>query len=85
MATAEEVLAFSIKSLEEMNFIVEGVGPETVFGPTGVDLDSLAFAELVARLEDRFDASFPDDEVEQLAIITLGEFADAVAQRTAPA
>lgn len=85
MATAEEILAFSLKSLEEMNFNVDGMGPETVFGPTGVDVDSLAFAELVARLEDRFDVSFPDDEVEQLTIITIGEFADAVAQRTAPA
>jgi acyl carrier protein len=84
MATAEEVLAFSIKSLEEMNFSVEGVGPETMIGPTGVDLDSLGFAELVARLEDRFGASFPDDEVEQLAIMTLGEIADTVAQRAVP-
>jgi acyl carrier protein len=81
MATAEEILEFSIKSLEEMNFNVEGAGPETVIGPTGVDLDSLGFAELVARLEDRFGASFPDDEVEQLAIMTLGEIADTVAQR----
>jgi acyl carrier protein len=85
MATAEEILEFSLKSLEEMNFNVEGMGPETVFGPTGVDVDSLAFAELVARLEDRFDVSFPDDEVEQLTIITIGEFADAVAQRTVSA
>jgi acyl carrier protein len=85
MATSEEILAFSFKSLEEMNFNVEGMGPETVFGPTGVDVDSLAFAELVARLEDRFDVSFPDDEAEQLTIITIGEFADVVAQRTAPA
>lgn len=85
MATAEEILEFSLKSLEEMNFNVGGMGPETVFGPTGVDVDSLAFAELVARLEDRFDVSFPDDEVEQLTIITIGEFADAVAQRTVSA
>jgi len=82
MATAEEVLAFAIKSLEEMNFNAEGVGTETMIGPTGVDLDSLAFTELVARFEDRFGASFPDDEVEQLAIMTLGEIADTVSQRT---
>ena len=85
MTAAEEVLAFSIKSLEEMNFNVEGVGPQTVIGPVGVDLDSLAFAELIARLEERFGASFPDDEVEQLAIITLGEIASTVAERAAPA
>lgn len=85
MPTAEEILAFSIKSLEEMNFSVEGVGADTMIGPDGVDLDSLAFAELVARLEDRFCASFPDDEVEQLAIMSLGEIADTVAQRAVPA
>jgi acyl carrier protein len=81
MATAEEVLAFAIKSLEEMNFDTAGVGTETMIGPTGVDLESLGFAELIARLEERFGASFPDDEVEQLAIMTLGEIADTVAQR----
>jgi acyl carrier protein len=85
MATAEEVLAFSIKSMEEMNFNVEGAGPETTIGPAGVDLDSLAFAELMARLEERFGASFPDDEVEELAIMTLGEIAGTVAQRAVPA
>jgi acyl carrier protein len=81
MATAEEVLAFAVKSLEEMNFNVEGVSPEMMIGPAGVDIDSLGFAELVARLEDRFGANFPDDEVEQLAIMTLGEISDTVAQR----
>jgi acyl carrier protein len=84
MATAEEVLTFTIKSLEEMNFSVEGIGPDTMIGPNGVDLDSLGFAELIARLEDRFGASFPDDEVEQLAIMTVGEIADTVAQRAMP-
>jgi acyl carrier protein len=81
MATAEEVLAFAIKSLEEMNYKAEDVGMDTMIGPTGVDLDSLAFTELIARFEDHFGASFPDDEVEQLAIMTLGEIAEAVAQR----
>lgn len=82
-ATAEEVIRFTIKSLEEMNLEVESVDLETMLGPSGLDLDSLAVAELAARLEDSFGVSFPEDEVEQLAIMTLGEFADAVAQRTA--
>jgi acyl carrier protein len=80
MATADEVIKFTIKSLEEMNFIVEGIGLETMIGPSGMDLDSLAVAELAARLEDSFGVSFPEDEVEQLAIMTLGEFADTVAK-----
>jgi acyl carrier protein len=82
MATAEEVTAFTIKSLEEMNLDVESAGLETMIGPSGLDLDSLAVAELAARLEDSFGVSFPEDEVEQLAIMTLGEFADMVARQT---
>jgi acyl carrier protein len=82
-ATAEEVVTFTIKSLEEMNLEVEDVDLGTMLGPSGLDLDSLAMAELAARLEDSFGVSFPEDEVEQLAIMTLGEFADTVAGRTA--
>jgi acyl carrier protein len=82
MATAEEVITFTLKSLEEMNLPVEGASQDTMIGPSGMDLDSLAVAELAARLEDEYAVSFPEDEVEQLAIMTLGEFAETVAQRT---
>jgi acyl carrier protein len=85
MATAEEIVAFTLKSLEEMNLEVEDANLETMIGPSGLDLDSLAVAELAARLEDSYGVSFPEDEVEQLAIMTLGEFADTVAQRTGQA
>lgn len=40
-------------------------------------------AELAARLEDAYGVSFPEDEVELLALMTLSEFADTVAQRAA--
>jgi len=83
MTTAEEVIAFTVESLEEMNLDVDGVGPETMIGPSGIDLDSLAVAELAARLEDRFGVSFPEDEVELLALMTLSEFAATVAERAA--
>jgi acyl carrier protein len=82
MATAEEVITFTIKSLEEMNLEVEGADLDTMIGPSGVDLDSLALAELAARLEDSFGVTFPEDEMDQLAIMTLGEFADMVSQRS---
>jgi len=84
-ATAEEIVTFTVKSLEEMNLEIEDVDLETMLGPSGMDLDSLAVAELAARLEDNFGVSFPEDEMEQLAIMTLGEFADTVAQRTVQA
>jgi acyl carrier protein len=85
MATAEQVIAFTLKSLEEMNLKVEDANLETVIGPSGLDLDSLSVAELAARLEESFGVSFPEDEVEQLAVMTLGDFADSVAQRTVQA
>jgi acyl carrier protein len=81
MTTAEDVIAFTIESLEEMNLEVDGVGPETMIGPSGIDLDSLAVAELAARLEDQFGVSFPEDEVELLALMTLSEFSQTVAKR----
>ena len=66
-----------------MNIDIEGVDGETMIGPSGLDLDSLGVAEIAARLEDSYGVSFPEDEMEQLAIMTLGEFAETVAQRMA--
>ncbi len=85
MANAEEVIAFTLKSLEEMNLDIEGANAETMIGPSGLDLDSLGVAEIAARLEDTYGVTFPEDEMEQLAIMTLGEFAETVAQRMAQA
>jgi acyl carrier protein len=84
MATAQEIVTFTITSLEDMNFDVSDADTETMMGPSGLDLDSLAVAEIIARLEDGFGTSFAEDEIEQMAIMTLGEFADMVAQRTVP-
>lgn len=85
MATAEDVIAFTLTSLQEMNFDIEGADKETMIGPSGVDLDSLAVSELAVRIEDRFGVSFPEDEMENLAIMTLGEFADTVAKNSVQA
>lgn len=85
MPTVEDVATFIVKALEEMNLDIEDVGVETMMGPSGVDLDSLALAELVARLEDGFGATFPEDEVEEMAIMTLGEFAELVVKRSGQA
>jgi acyl carrier protein len=83
MSTAEQIMAFTITSLEEMNFQVRSADSETMLGPSGVDLDSLAVAELLARFEDNFGVTFLEDEVEQMAIMTIGEVAEMVAQRAA--
>lgn len=78
-----EIRDFVIAQLAEMNYDVEGIDDETTLGPSGVDLESLALADLAVRVEDRFGVQFGDDESEQLALMTVGEFTTTVAERVA--
>jgi acyl carrier protein len=82
---SQEVIAFTIDALRQMNFDVEGAGAQTVLGPAGIDLDSLAVAELALRIEDGFGVKFAEEDVDGLATLTLGEFAADVAGRLRPA
>ncbi|MFG1815594.1 acyl carrier protein [Kribbella sp. NPDC049174] len=79
----DEVRAFVIAQLQDMNYDTEGIDDETTLGPAGVDLESLALADLSVRVEDRFGVRFSDDESEQLALMTVGEFTAEVAGRVA--
>jgi acyl carrier protein len=85
--TDDEIRTFIVQSLSEMNYDVTQVDDDTLLGPAGADLESLALAELSVRVEDRFGVRFEDDEAEKLVAMTIGEFADAVAARieSAPA
>jgi acyl carrier protein len=78
-----EIREFVIAQLAEMNYDVEGIDDETTLGPSGVDLESLALADLAVRVEDRFGVKFGDDESEALALMTVGEFTTTVADRVA--
>jgi len=80
---SSEISTFVVDSLKEMNYDVEGVDDDTTLGPSGVDLESLALADLAVRVEDRFGVKFGDDESEQLALMTVGEFTATVADRVA--
>ena len=79
----DEVRAFVIAQLQDMNYDVEGIDDDTTLGPAGVDLESLALADLSVRVEDQFGVRFSDDESEQLALMTVGEFTTEVAGRVA--
>ncbi|MEV6288210.1 acyl carrier protein [Kribbella sp. NPDC051770] len=79
----DEVREFVLAQLVDMNYDVEGVDDSTTLGPAGVDLESLALADLSVRVEDRFGVRFSDDESEQLALMTVGEFTTEVAGRVA--
>ncbi|KJS51995.1 phosphopantetheine-binding-protein, partial [Streptomyces rubellomurinus subsp. indigoferus] len=54
--------------------------------PAGLDLESLALAELSVQIEDEFGITFDLDEMETTALMTLDQFtADVVRRIDAPA
>lgn len=79
----EQIRGFVIDSLNDMNYDVSEIDDDTTLGPAGVDLESLALADLAVRVEDRFGVKFAEDESEQLALMSVGEFVDTVAERVA--
>jgi acyl carrier protein len=78
-----EVRQFIIDAIAEMNYPVDDVDENTPLGSAGVDLESLAVAELAVRVEDTYGVRFGDEEAEQMAGMTVGEFADAIIARSA--
>jgi len=80
-----EIRQFVIESLQEMNYDVSDIDDDTTLGPAGADLESLALAELAVRVEDRFGVKFSEEEAEELAGMTVGEFCSAVAERATTA
>jgi acyl carrier protein len=76
-----EVRQFVINAIAAMNYPIDDVDADTPLGSAGVDLESLAVAELAVRVEDAYGVTFTDEESEQMAAMTVGEFAEAVAER----
>lgn len=83
--TDDDIMKVILDSLREMNYDTSGIGDDTLLGPAGADLESLALAELLVRIEERFDVRFEDDEAEELAVMTVGEFRAVVAERAGAA
>lgn len=79
----EDIRQFVINALGEMNYDVSDVTGDTDLGPTGLDVESLALAELALHIEDEFRVKFDGDEVDVLSRMTLDEFAALVAGRVA--
>jgi acyl carrier protein len=79
----EEIREFILNALKEMNYDVSDVTGDTDLGPAGLDLESLAVAELAVRVEDRFGLKFTDEDGEELALMTLDEFTAEVGSRIA--
>jgi acyl carrier protein len=78
-----EIREFVVNALKEMNYDVSDVTGDTDLGPAGLDLESLAVAELAVLVEDHFGVQFSDEDAEQLALMTLDQFTAEVASRIA--
>lgn len=76
-----DVSQFVIDAIAEMNYPVDDVDLDTPLGSAGIDLESLAVAELAVRIEDEYGVKFGDEEAEQMAGMTVGEFAQVVMDR----
>ncbi|SHN18579.1 acyl carrier protein [Streptomyces sp. NBC_00433] len=77
-----ETIRDAVKTaLTEMDYDVSELTDTTVLGPAGLDLESLAVAELAVRIEDDFGVKFADEELPGMADLTLDEFASLVVER----
>lgn len=79
----EQIRQSVIEALKQMNYDVSDINGQTVLGPSGLDLESLAVAELAVRVEDEHGVKFSDEELERFATMTLDDFAAEVSARTA--
>ncbi|GAA1939983.1 phosphopantetheine-binding protein [Kitasatospora viridis] len=79
----ERIHEFVLAALTEMSYDVSEVTGETDLGPAGLDLESLALADLSAQVEDEFGVKFNLDEMETTALMTLDQFTADVARRIA--
>jgi acyl carrier protein len=78
-----EIREFVLTALKDMNYDVSEVTGDTDLGPAGLDLESLAVAELAVLVEDHFGVKFSDEDAAELALMTLDEFTAEVATRIA--
>jgi acyl carrier protein len=77
----DAIREFVLESLRDMNYDVTGIGDDSQLGPRGADVESVALVELAVRVEDKFGVKFSEDEAEELAGLTVGEFCAMVAGR----
>lgn len=81
----ERIREFVLATLTEMQYDVSEVTGDTDLGPAGLDLESLALADLSVQVEDEFGVKFDLDEMETTALMTLDQFTADVARRIAAA
>lgn len=77
----DQIRDFVIASLGEMNYDVSAVSGGTVLGPAGLDLESLALADLAVQVEEEYKVKFELDDMEKTALMTIDEFTAEVAAK----
>jgi acyl carrier protein len=77
----QRIREFVVNAVREMNYDVSEVTGDTDLGPAGLDLESLALAELAVLVEDEFGVKFDTDDMESTALMTLDEFVAEVARQ----
>lgn len=80
----DDVAAFVLHTLTEMNFDTDG-GVDSQLGPRGIDLDSLSVVELAARVSSAYGIKLTGQDMEQMAMATVREFAAEIVRRRASA
>ncbi|MFJ6141273.1 acyl carrier protein [Kitasatospora sp. NPDC092286] len=77
----DRIREFVLAALTEMQYDVSEVTGDTDLGPAGLDLESLALADLSVQVEDEFGVKFDLDEMESTALMTLDQFTADIAAR----
>jgi acyl carrier protein len=77
----DDISMFLHSALAEMNYDTSELTDDTPLGPDGLDLESLALAEIAIQVEDKYDVRMDEDEAEQMALMTLGQLAAEIARR----
>jgi acyl carrier protein len=77
----EQVRESMITALREMNYDTSQITGATVLGPEGLDLESLAVAELAVRLQDQYGVKLQEEEMFELAGASLDEMAAVIDSR----
>jgi acyl carrier protein len=77
----EQVRESMLTALREMNYDTRQITGETVLGPEGLDLESLAVAELAVRLQDQYGVKLQEEEMFELAGATIDQMAAVIDSR----
>lgn len=77
----DEVTAFIIDALSNMNHDMSEVTADSSLGPAGLDLESLSVAEIAVQVEDTYGVRFTEDDMEGLALMSISDLADEIVKR----